>query len=87
MRRIFQFLKGYCNKTSDPLFSVSSGGGQEVICLICSKEDLHYTPETFATARIVKLWKRLTGELTSLKNRFGWCVRDRICMDLKFQVR
>lgn len=44
-RRVFQFTKGYYNKDSDELFSVSSGGGQEVIYLICSKEDLGYTLE------------------------------------------
>lgn len=58
MRRIF---KGSGNKDSDQLFSVSSGGGQEVICLICSKEDLHYSPETLATLRMVELWKRLSA--------------------------
>lgn len=44
-RRVFQFTKGYYNRDSDQLLSVSSGGGQEVICLICSKEDLDDTLE------------------------------------------
>lgn len=44
-RKVFQFINGYYREDSDQSFYISSGGGQEVIGLTCSKEDLVYTLE------------------------------------------